>query len=52
METIELGNDRMGERRKEGTTERGNDWNDTTSALNLVIFMDKLEFIFFLVGLK
>jgi hypothetical protein len=29
------------ERRKEGITERGNDWNDTTSAVfkNLVIFM-------------
>ncbi len=28
------------ERRKEGTTERGNNWNDTTSALfkNLVIY--------------
>jgi hypothetical protein len=26
-----LGNDRIRERQNEGTTERGNDWNDTTS---------------------
>ncbi len=36
--TTEIGNNRIRERRNEETTERGNNWNDTTSAFfkNLV----------------